>query len=220
MTSSAKIQTSPFPAPTSFSTSQYLLREAGASQKAIGADAALAFFHPNLFTYMVDRGPASSVPPSYIALGRACVAEDPQQRPTFDEVLFALEGVRRDLEQMKGEWAKAALAKPGLEPDPDESSGSLGGMISRSTLPAAGSDVSGQVAQSSTFSGGPAAGGSLGGASLGALAGSSDVSGRTQSSALGGGPGSGLGGALGGIPLMSSDVLASQAGSSSLLGGC
>ena len=70
----------------------------------------LPAFHPNLFTYVVASGPASTVPPSYITLGRACVAEDPLQRPTFDEVLKALENVRRDAERRIAESAAAAAA--------------------------------------------------------------------------------------------------------------
>ena len=225
-------------------TLQYLLRESRAGKKADGADGSpLAFFHPNLFTYAPNRGPASTVPPSYIALGRACVAEDPLQRPTFDEVLYALNGVRRDAEQQVKEEPTAAaeasgmFAIPELEPDPDESSA----MNSRESILAAqatrlragrsnasgtgfcgtlgvalpGGNMLGGV-PSSALGGGPGSGlgGALGGISLG-----SDVLGRIPSSALGGCPGSSLGGTLGGIPLLGSDVLASQAGSRPLLGG-
>ena len=97
----------------------------------------LAITHPNLFTYADNIGPASSVPPSYIALGRACVAEDPLQRPTFDEVLSALEGMQRDAERMKEEAAlaaaattaptAAAVAAPAEESGGNDSGGPSGG---------------------------------------------------------------------------------------------
>ena len=96
----------------------------------------LAITHPNLFTYADNIGPASSVPPSYIALGRACVAEDPLQRPTFDEVLSALEGMQRDAERMKEEAAlaaaattapTAAVAAPAEESGGSDSGGPSGG---------------------------------------------------------------------------------------------
>ena len=88
---------------------QYL-RVTGAGSKMKEGGSRLPAFHPNLFTYVVASGPASTVPPSYIALGRACVAEDPLQRPTFDQVLKALELVRRDSERMKEEAAVAAVS--------------------------------------------------------------------------------------------------------------
>ena len=50
------------------------------------------------------------------------MTEDPLQRPTFDEILSALKGVRRDAERMKAEAEKATLAAfvmPELEPDPE-----------------------------------------------------------------------------------------------------
>ena len=87
----------------------------GAGNKKKNGGGHLPAFHPNLFTYTTGRGPASTVPPSYIALGRACVAENPLVRPTFDEVLGALEVVRRDSEQMQGE-AAAAAATGGASP--------------------------------------------------------------------------------------------------------
>ena len=223
---------------------QYLLRESRAGKKADGADGSpLAFFHPSLFTYAPNRGPASTVPPSYIALGRACVAEDPLQRPTFDEVLYALDGVRRDAERFQEGPAMAAasakFAMPEMEPDPDESSAmnSLEGILAAQatrlgagrsnasgtgfwgpsgvTLP--GGDMLGGV-PSSALGGGPGSG--LGGALGGIPLLGSDVLGGIPSSALGGGPGSGLGGTPGGMSLLGSNVLlASQAGSRPGLGG-
>ena len=50
------------------------------------------------------------------------MTEDPLQRPTFDEILSALKGVRKDAERMKAEAEKATLAAfvmPELEPDPE-----------------------------------------------------------------------------------------------------
>ena len=108
-------------------SSQYL-RVTGAKKKG-GSDGAgggsrLTASHPNLFTYADNSvsGQAVTVPPSYIALGRACVAEDPLQRPTFDEILSALTVVRRDSERMKEEAemaTPAALVMSELEPDPE-----------------------------------------------------------------------------------------------------
>ena len=99
---------------------QYL-RVTGAGSKKKGGGR-LTAFHPNLFTYAGDSvgSHAVTVPPSYIALGRACVAEDPLQRPTFDEVLSALEVVRRDAERMNEATATPAVyVMPELEPDPE-----------------------------------------------------------------------------------------------------
>ena len=104
---------------------QYLRVTGAGSKKKGGGGSRLTAFHPNLFTYAGDSvgSHAVTVPPSYIALGRACVAEDPLQRPTFDEVLSALEVVRRDAERMKEEAAVAAtpttFVMPELEPDPE-----------------------------------------------------------------------------------------------------
>ena len=237
-------QCNPLLCPLSYS-SQYLLREkAGAGQKASGADSHIAFFRPNLFTYVDSSSPASTVPPSYIALGRACVAEDPLKRPTFDEVLFGLEGVRRDSEQRKGATVASAAASvacvgPELGARPDEL-----GARQRSVLGSGlgesiplGSDIWGGVLSSSAFGGGSSGGipssalgdGSSGGIPSSALGGgrsggvpSSALgggrSGGILSSALGGGPGSGLGGALGGTSL-GSDATPSQAGRPLLRGG-
>ena len=109
--------------------SQYLrVMGAGAraAQEAAGeVKGRLTAFHPNLFTYAGDcvGSHAVTVPPSYVALGRACVAEDPLQRPTFDEVLKSLKDVRRDALRMKGEPAAAAASEMfvmhELEPDPE-----------------------------------------------------------------------------------------------------
>ena len=198
-------QCNPLLCPLSYS-SQYLLREkAGAGQKASGADSHIAFFRPNLFTYVDSSSPASTVPPSYIALGRACVAEDPLKRPTFDEVLFGLEGVRRDSEQRKGATVASAAASvacvgPELGARPDElgarQSSVLGSGLGEG-IPL-GSDIGGGVLSSSALGDGS--------------------SGGIPSSALGGGPGSGLGGALGGTSL-GRDATSSQAGRPLLRGG-
>ena len=82
----------------------------GAGSKNKKGGSRLPAFHPNLFTYVVTCGPAAAVPPSYVALGRACVEEDPLQRPTFDEILSALEVVRRDAERRIAETAATAAA--------------------------------------------------------------------------------------------------------------
>ena len=110
-------------------SSQYLRVTGAGSKKKGGSDGAgggslLTASHPNLFTYADNSvsGQAVTVPPSYIALGRACVAEDPLQRPTFDEILSALTVVRRDSERMKEEAemaTPAALVMSELEPDPE-----------------------------------------------------------------------------------------------------
>ena len=216
---------------------------AKATQEAAGEiKGRLTAFHPNLFTYAGDSvgSHAVTVPPSYVALGRACVAEDPLQRPTFDEVLSALEVVRRDALRMKGEPSAAVASEMcvmhELEPDPESMSTNtwkdVTGVIAvkAARLPAA-------EAQSQRSGPGSGLGGALGGIPLGsdilggvsssALGGSPGsglptgaLQGSLQSHASGGGPGSGLGGALGGtgIPL-GSDVLASWSGVSSLLGG-
>ncbi len=73
---------------------------------------------PKLFTYgdgdeAGEGGGASSQPPSYALLGRRCTSEDPQLRPTFEEVLKSLERVRADYTaSLQSQWD--------LEPDPDE----------------------------------------------------------------------------------------------------
>jgi hypothetical protein len=89
----------------------------GAGSKAAkkgGGGTRLAAFHPNLFTYNMtsdgsDGGgdgviPAaavpSMVPESYVALGRACVSEDPLARPTFDDIVRELERVSRDAQEI------------------------------------------------------------------------------------------------------------------------
>ena len=110
-------------------SSQYLrITGAGSKKKGVsdgaGGGSRLTASHPNLFIYADNSvsGQAVTVPASYIALGRACVEEDPLQRPTFDEILSALKGVRRDAERMKAEAEKATLAAfvmPELEPDPE-----------------------------------------------------------------------------------------------------
>ena len=184
-------------------TLQYLLRESRADKKAIEADGDRpTSFHPNLFTYADTSGPASSVPPLYIALGRACVAENPLNRPTFDEVLKILEIVWRDLEPTKRVAeapvaAAAVFVMPEPEPsDPKSYMNTRGGVIAAK---ATRQPVVGLQQRSGTGSG-------LGINSLRA------VQGSLQSGASGDGPGSGLlGGAfggMGGIPL-GSDILGS-----------
>ena len=82
---------------------QYL-RVTGAGQKAAKkAGNRLTAFHPGLFVYntsAADGGTAAvptSVPESYISLGRACVSEDPLARPTFEDIVKELENVKRDI---------------------------------------------------------------------------------------------------------------------------
>ena len=53
--------------------------------------------HPNLFNYCVEEGTAVEsyvVPPAYIDLGRACISENPLERPTFEEILRMLAGIK------------------------------------------------------------------------------------------------------------------------------
>ena len=52
-----------------------------------------AAFYRGLFSYD-DGGPL----PAYVALGRACLSEDPQARPTFEEVLVAITAMQAELE--------------------------------------------------------------------------------------------------------------------------
>ena len=79
---------------------------------AAGGASRLAAFHPNLFTYSEDE---LAVPLSYIGLGRACVAENPQERPSFTEVLSLIEGIRLEAASAMLQAPPPSLAQaPGM----------------------------------------------------------------------------------------------------------
>ena len=110
---------------------QYL-RVTGAGPKAAKkAGGRLAAFHPGLFVYntAADDGSASaavpkSVPESYIALGRACVSDDPLVRPTFEDIIRELENVKRDImeglndtsETVSDSGAEVTVSSPAADP--------------------------------------------------------------------------------------------------------
>ena len=80
----SKLQLTTIP-PCLFLSSQYLLQVSGPKFTQIGQESS---FFRKLLSYR-DDGPL----PMYVELGRACLNEDPEQRPTFEEAYEALRAI-------------------------------------------------------------------------------------------------------------------------------